>query len=76
MIFDRYKWKLVDRRTTLSAKLIARHKSKHIITIASSTAAEIYGLKILAPKIQTLKNNYTDFDSEGPHDAVPVVDGQ
>ena len=74
---DRYKWKLVDSDdTALSAKLIARHKSKHIAAIASSTAAEIYGLKILAPKIQTLKNNYTRFlILRRPHDAVPVVDG-
>ena len=59
---DQYNWKLVESEdTALSAKHIARHKSRSIAAIASSTAAEIYGLKILAPKIQTLKKNYTRF---------------
>ncbi len=59
---DQYNWKLVESDdTALSAKLIAKHKSKHIAAIASSTAAEIYDLKLLAPKIQTLKKNYTRF---------------
>lgn len=59
---DQYNWKLVESDdTALSAKHIAKHKSKHIAAIASSTAAEIYDLKILAPKIQTLKKNYTRF---------------
>lgn len=59
---DQYDWKLVESDdTALSAKHIAKHKSKHIAAIASSTAAEIYDLKILAPKIQTLRKNYTRF---------------
>ena len=59
---DRYKWKLVDSDdTALSAKHIAQYKSKHIAAIASSLAAEIYDLKMIAPKIQTLKKNYTRF---------------
>jgi prephenate dehydratase len=59
---DRFNWKLVESEdTALSARHIARHKSKSIAAIAASKAAEIYGLKILAPKIQTLKNNYTRF---------------
>jgi prephenate dehydratase len=59
---DRYDWKLVESEdTALSAKLIAKHKSKHVAAIASRTAAEIYGLEVLAPRIQTLKNNYTRF---------------
>lgn len=59
---DQHHWKLVESEdTALSAKHIARHNSKHIAAIASSTAAEIYGLKVLAPKIQTLKKNYTRF---------------
>lgn len=57
-----YSWKLVESDdTALSAKQIAKSKSKHIAAIASTTAAEIYGLKIAAPKIQTLKKNYTRF---------------
>ena len=59
---DQYNWKLVESDdTALSAKHISKHKSKHIAAIASGTAAEIYGLKILAAKIQTLKKNYTRF---------------
>lgn len=59
---DQYKWKLVESEdTALSAKHIAKHKSKSIAAIASTKAAEIYGLKVLAPKIQTLKKNYTRF---------------
>lgn len=59
---DEYKWKLVESDdTALSARHIAQYKSKHIAAIASSLAADIYGLKIIAPKIQTLKKNYTRF---------------
>ena len=59
---DQFKWKLVDSDdTALSAKHIAKHKSKQIAAIASSLAAELYDLKMIAPKIQTLKNNYTRF---------------
>ena len=34
---------------------------KGIAAIASKTAAEMYGLEILAPEIQTIKNNMTRF---------------
>ena len=59
---DQYKWKLVESEdTALSAKHIHQHKSKHIAAIASKLAAEIYELEIIAPSIQTMKNNYTRF---------------
>lgn len=59
---DQYKWKLVETEdTALSAKHIAQHKTKHIAAIASKLAAELYNLDILAPNIQTLKDNYTRF---------------
>lgn len=59
---DQFRWKLVDAEdTALSARHIAQHKARHIAAIASKLAAELYGLKIIAPKIQTLKNNYTRF---------------
>lgn len=59
---DQYHWKLVETEdTALSAKHIAKHKSKSIAVIAGSLAAEIYDLNILASKIQTLKKNYTRF---------------
>ena len=59
---DKYKWKLVETDdTALSAKHVHQHKSKHVAAIASKLAAELYNLDVLAPNIQTLKNNYTRF---------------
>src|SRR5688572_9405457 len=59
---DNHKWKLVETDdTALSAKHIHQHKSKHIAAIASKLAAELFDLSIIAPGIQTMKNNYTRF---------------
>jgi len=59
---DKHKWKLVETEdTALSAKHVHQHKSKHIAAIASRLAAELFQLDVLAPNIQTLKNNYTRF---------------
>ena len=59
---DKHKWKLVETEdTALSAKHIHQHNSKHIAAIASKLAAELYDLDVIAPNIQTLKNNYTRF---------------
>ena len=59
---DKYKWKLVESEdTALSAKHVQQRKSKHIAAIASKLAAELYKLDIVAPSIQTMKNNYTRF---------------
>lgn len=72
---DKYKWKLVETEdTALSAKHIYQHKSKHIAAIASKLAAELYNLHVIAPSIQTMKNNYTRFlvlqrDAIAPVDA-------
>jgi prephenate dehydratase len=55
-------WKLVETEdTALSAKQLHLHHSKHHAAIASGLAAELFGLEILAPSIQTMKNNYTRF---------------
>jgi prephenate dehydratase len=54
--------------TAGSAKLISEHKLKKIAAIASSDAAEIYGLKIIAAGIETYKKNYTRFLVIGPSD--------
>jgi prephenate dehydratase len=57
-----YNWKLVETDdTALSAKHIHQHRSKHIAAIASKLAAEIYELDVLAPRIQSEKDNYTRF---------------
>ena len=59
---EKYNWKLVETEdTALSAKHIHQHKNKHTAAIASKLAAELYSLNILAPGIQTMKNNYTRF---------------
>lgn len=59
---DQYNWKLVETEdTAASAKHIHQHKSKHIAAIASTLAAELYGLDVIAPDIHTVKDNYTRF---------------
>jgi prephenate dehydratase len=55
-------WKLVETEdTALSAKHLAQHRSRHAAAIAGRRAAALFGLDILAPDIQTMKNNYTRF---------------
>jgi prephenate dehydratase len=55
-------WKLVETEdTALSAKHLQQHRNKHTAAIASTLAAELFGLNVLAPNIQTMKNNYTRF---------------
>ena len=59
---EKHNWKLIETEdTALSAKHVHQHKSKHIAAIAGKLAAELYQLEVLAPNIQTLKNNYTRF---------------
>jgi prephenate dehydratase len=59
---EKYNWKLVETEdTALSAKHIHQHKNKHAAAIASKLAAELYKLDVIAPSIQTMKNNYTRF---------------
>jgi prephenate dehydratase len=73
---DNHKWKLVETDdTALSAKHIHQHKSKHIAAIASKLAAELYELEVMAPNIQTLKNNYTRFLILQRQEAVQPVTG-
>jgi prephenate dehydratase len=73
---DKYKWKLVETEdTALSAKHVHQHKSKHIAAIASKLAADLFHLDVIAPGIQTMKNNYTRFLMLQRQDvAQPVVD--
>jgi prephenate dehydratase len=47
--------------TAGSARVISENKLKGIAAIASSNAAEIYGLEILASGIETYEKNYTRF---------------
>jgi chorismate mutase/prephenate dehydratase len=47
--------------TAGSAKMIKEKKLRNCAAIASKRAADIYGLEILAPEIETNVNNYTKF---------------
>ncbi len=59
---EQYNWKLVETEdTALSAKMVHQHRSKHAAAIASKLAAELFELDVLAPSIQTMKNNFTRF---------------
>ncbi len=59
---EQHHWKLVETEdTALSAKHIHQHRSKHTAAIASLLAAELFGLSVLSPSIQSQKNNYTRF---------------
>jgi len=73
---DKYKWKLVETEdTALSARHIHQHKSKHIAAIASKLAAELFQLDVIAPAIQTMKNNYTRFLILQRSETAQPVDG-
>ncbi|TDD99172.1 prephenate dehydratase [Flavobacterium cellulosilyticum] len=50
-----------DKDTAETARRIQRNQFKGIAAIASKTAAEMYDLEILAPEIQTIKDNMTRF---------------
>ena len=55
-------WKLVETEdTALSARHLHQHRHKHAAAIASKLAAELFQLSILAPAIQSNKNNFTRF---------------
>jgi prephenate dehydratase len=47
--------------TAASARIISEHRLKKIAAIASSNAAELYGLEIIASGIETYAKNYTKF---------------
>ena len=55
-------WKLIESEdTALSARIIAEQGLRHSAAIASELAAKLFGLKIIAPEINTIKYNYTRF---------------
>src|ERR1700743_450759 len=67
-------WKLVETEdTALSAKHLHQHRSRHTAAIASGLAADLFGRDILAPSIQTMKNNYTRFLILQREEAAMVV---
>jgi prephenate dehydratase len=50
-----------DKDTAETARRIQEKQLKGIAAIASKTASEMYDLEVLAPEIQTIKNNMTRF---------------
>ena len=50
-----------DKDTAAVAQRIQDNKLKEVAAIASNLAADIYGLDIIAPEIQTMKENATRF---------------
>ncbi len=58
--------------TAGSAKMIKERKLRNCAAIASSRAANIYGLEILAPQIETSANNYTRFVAISKQKAKPA----
>jgi len=60
-------WTLVESDDTAgSAKEISNNKLTGVAAIASNEAAHIYGLEVIAPGIETYKQNYTRFLVVGP----------
>src|SRR5436853_788732 len=57
--------------TAGSAKKVQEEKMQGVAAIASSAVAELYGLEILAPDIQTIKENYTRFIVLGRQSTPP-----
>jgi prephenate dehydratase len=72
---ESYPFKLIETEdTALSAKHVHQHKSKHVAAIASKLAAELFNLEIVAPDIQTQKNNITRFlILQRTKDAKPII---
>jgi prephenate dehydratase len=54
--------------TAGSAREISRNKEMGVAAIASSAAAELYGLEIIESGIETYKQNYTRFYVVGPEE--------
>jgi len=58
--------------TAGSAKMIKEKELRNCAAIASKRAADIYGLDILAPEIETSANNYTKFVAISKQKARPA----
>lgn len=59
---DNKHWRLIETEdTALSAKYIADKGLKNAAAVAGELAARLYGLEILVPEINTIKDNHTRF---------------
>lgn len=55
-------WRLVETEdTALSAAQIAKDGVRHAAAIAGELPARLFGLKVIAPEINTIKSNHTRF---------------
>lgn len=55
-------WRLVETEdTALSARQVAEQQVRHAAAIAGELPARLFGLKVIAPEINTIKNNHTRF---------------
>ena len=55
-------WRLVETEdTALSARQVAEQGARHAAAIAGELPARLFGLKVIAPEINTIKTNYTRF---------------
>lgn len=55
-------WRQVSTQdTAYSARQIAQNQMKHTAAIAGDLPAQLWGLKVIAAEINTIKNNYTRF---------------
>lgn len=57
--------------TAGSARYISENKLRGVAAIASAATAELYGLEIIAPEIETYKKNYTRFTIMGEEKDAP-----
>ena len=62
--------------TAKSCEDIIKNTDPSQAAIASALAAEIYGLKILAPNIENAANNTTRFLIMSPNNMIPEFDGK
>lgn len=59
---DNFDWRQVSTQdTAYSARQVAKSGQRHVAAIAGELPAELWGLDILAPEINTIKSNYTRF---------------
>lgn len=59
---DHHPWRMVETEdTALSAAKIAQQGVRHAAAIAGTLPAELFGLKVIAPAINTILNNHTRF---------------
>lgn len=59
---DQHPWRLVETEdTALSAAHIARDGVRHAAAIAGELPASLFGLKVIAPAINTIQSNHTRF---------------